>query len=105
LEIIGMEETIFLDDVYKKTEKFISRVVAGEAVLVPLQFSGGDSSHIYALNETAASAWALLDGARSLASVAECITAEYEVEETEAAQEVVDLVREFLTLGALEKVV
>ncbi len=98
-----MEETTLLETRYQKTDHFVSRRIAGEAVLVPLRMPQVDTDTIYALNETAASAWALLDGSRSLKLVVEQLVAEYEVEETEAAQEVLSLVRELVAMGALEQ--
>jgi hypothetical protein len=99
-----MEETTLLESCYQKTDHFVSRRIAGEAVLVPLRLPKMDTDHIYALNETAASAWALLDGNLSLSAVVEQIVADYEVEEAEAAQEVLSLVHELVAMGALEQV-
>ena len=98
-----MDEMTLSLDCYRKTRRFVSRQIAGEAVLVPFRQSQGGQDFIYSLNETAASAWALFDGQHSLAEVVAQITAEYEVGEADAAQEVAGLVAELLKLGALEK--
>jgi hypothetical protein len=104
MELIGMTETTTLDVYYQKTEAFVSRRIAGEAVLVPLRPQKGGTEFIFSLNETAASAWAALDSSQPLRAVVAQIVAEYEVDEDEAAQEVLALVEELVKLGALEKV-
>lgn len=92
------------DAFYQKTNHFVSRQIAGEAVLVPLRPKKGESDYIYSLNETAASAWALLDKNRSLQTIVEQIVTEYDLDEVEATQEVTSLVQELVRIGALEKV-
>jgi hypothetical protein len=104
MEINVMDEMILLERTYRKTDLFVSRRIAEEAVLVPLRQHKGDYDHIYSLNETAACAWSLLDGNRTLTSIVKQIVTDYEVEEAEAAQEVIGLVRELVTIGALEMV-
>jgi hypothetical protein len=99
-----MEEISLLSQSFRHSDFFVSRRIAEEAVLVPLRQQKGGNDHIYSLNETAASAWVLLDGSRTLGSVVEQIVAEYDVEESEAVQEVLGLVQELVNLGALEKV-
>jgi hypothetical protein len=99
-----MSETILLEDIFKKSGRFVSRRIAEEAVLVPLYQNRGGTDHIFSLNETAASAWVLLDGSRSLRAVVAGIVAEFEVEEADARQDVFGLVKELSALGALEKV-
>ena len=97
------EEMSLLAQSFKHSDIFVSRRIADEAVLVPLYQQKGGSDYIYSLNETAACAWSLLDGSRSLSSVVEHIVAEYDIEEAEAVQEVLGLVLELVNLGALEK--
>ena len=98
-----MEETTSVDTIYKKTDWFISRRIAEEAVLVPLRAVSGNNDFIYALNEPAAAAWELLDGDHALSWVAQQIVGQFEVSEAEAAQDLTSLVQELVTLGALAK--
>jgi hypothetical protein len=104
MEFIVMSETSLLETCYQKTEQFVSRQIAGEAVLVPLRPQKGGGDAIYSLNETAASAWALLDGGRSVQMVVAQLMVEYDVSEADAAREVLGLVEELVQMGALEKV-
>ena len=99
-----MDGTISLAECYQKTEQFVSRRIAGEAVLVPLRQKNGNYDHIYSLNETAACAWELLDGSRPLSAVVERLVAEFEVGEAQVVEDVLGLVRELADCGALKKV-
>ena len=93
-----------LEERFKKSEQFVSRLIAGEAVLVPMRQNVGDLDCIYSLNETAASAWELLDGNRPLRDVLASLLGEYEIGEEKATQDLLGLVDQLLGIGALEKV-
>lgn len=95
---------ISLDDRYRQSDAIISRNIAGEAVLVPLRRNAADLDHIYALNETAAVAWAALDGQTPLRDVLARILAEFEVEKPEAEADLLELVAQLESLGAVVKV-
>jgi len=89
---------------YKKNDHIVSRRVAGEAILVPIQQKVADLNSVFALNETAASVWELLDGQLTLRSVLDQIILEYEVEEGQACQDLIELIQQLIEIGAVEKV-
>jgi hypothetical protein len=95
---------ISLDERYKKSTSIVSRIIAGEAVLVPIHQKVGDMDCIYSLNETAASAWDLLDGVRTLAMVRDQIVTEFEVQADEATQDLLGLISGLVEIGAVTKV-
>lgn len=95
---------ILLSDRYQKSAEIVSRIIAGEAVLVPIHQKIGDMDCIYALNETAASAWSLLDGQCTLEMVRDWIVAEFEVDTEEATQDLLGLVSGLAEIGAITKV-
>ncbi len=90
--------------VYKKSESIISRNIAGEAVLVPLRRNAADLDNIYALNETAALVWESLDGVNTLQNVLARLTTEFEVGEAEAEKDLLELIAQLESLGAVIKV-
>ncbi len=98
------EDDVSLDNRFTKSDKIIFRRISGEAVLVPLHTWGADMDCIYSLNETASSAWVLLDGIRTLRQVADEIVAEFDVSLDMALDDVLGLVKELITLSAVEKV-
>ena len=52
----------FDEKVYKKSDSIVSRKIADEFILVPIRQNVGDMESIYALNETSARIWELIDG-------------------------------------------
>jgi len=100
---LGTSE-ILLDNCYKRIEHIVSRRIAGEAILVPIQKKLVDLNSVFALNETAASAWELLDGQHTLKSVLDQLVTEYDVEKEQAHQDLLELIQQFIEIGIVEKV-
>jgi hypothetical protein len=63
----------------------VTRVVAGETVIVPVQRELGEQHCLYTLNEVGAFVWSQLDGQCSLRELAGAVAAEFETSE-EAAE-------------------
>ncbi len=93
-----------LDACYRKSPSIVSREIAGEMILVPIRQNVGDLESIYTLNETAAFAWELLDGQRSVQAIRDQIAAEFEVGVEEAEQDLLELLAQLESFGAVEKV-
>ena len=93
-----------LNDRYQQDPSVVSREIVGEVILVPIRQNIGDLESIYTLNETAARAWTLLDGERTLAQIVEKIVAEFEVGQAEAQQDLVELFTQLEEIGAVSKV-
>ncbi|MDF1512972.1 MAG: PqqD family protein [Anaerolineae bacterium] len=94
-----------LDTVYIRAENIVSREIAGEVILVPIRDNVGDLESIYTLNETAASIWALLDGAHTLVQIRDAVIAEYETTLAEAEGDLLELVAQLEHVGAAQQVV
>ena len=82
----------------------VSREIAGEVILVPIRQNVGDLESIYTLNETAARAWSLIDGQHTVMDIQEAIVAEFEVEDNEAQQDLIELIENLESISAVEKV-
>jgi hypothetical protein len=93
-----------LEERYQKDESMVSREIAGEVILVPIRSHVADLESIYTLNETAASAWALLDGKHTLSEVCDQMVSEFEVNKEEARQDLFELVDQLLEIEAIVKV-
>ena len=91
-----------LDAVYLQDPSIVSRNIAGEMILVPIRSNVGDLESIYTLNETAARIWELLDGEHSLGAVRDAIVDEFEVEREEATQDVLALIAQLESIGAVQ---
>ena len=80
----------------------VSREIAGEAILVPIRQNVGDLESIYTLNETAARAWELMDGQNTLGDIRDVIVAEFEVEEEQAEEDLIELMSDLESIDAIE---
>ena len=92
-----------MSDIYHKDPSMVAREIVGEVILVPIRQNVGDLENIYTLNETAARAWALLDGENSLGQVVEQIVREFDVEAEEAQQDILELLTQLEEIGAVSK--
>jgi hypothetical protein len=93
-----------LSDIYQKSPFIVSRLIVDETILVPVKQNVGDMESIYTLNETAAKAWSLLDGELSLAEIRDQIVIEYQVDEEEAGNDLLELIVQLESIDAVEKV-
>lgn len=91
------------DQIYCKDPAIVARQIAGEMILVPIRQNVGDLESIYLLNETALFAWQLFDGARTLSDIRQQITQEFEVDEHQAGEDLLELVEHLEKAGALSK--
>jgi hypothetical protein len=87
--------------IYRHDPAIVARVIAGQAILVPIRKNMGDLENIYTLNETAARVWELIDGQRTLGEVYGQIVAEFNVDPQRAEQELIELVSELQNLGTI----
>ncbi len=93
-----------LNDRYQKDPSLVSREIAGEVILVPIRQNIGDLESIYTLNETAAFAWSLIDGQRTLEEIREQIVNEFNVQVEPAGEDLLELVVGLQEIGAVYKV-
>jgi hypothetical protein len=89
--------------IYEHDPNVVSRSIAGETILVPIHKNVGDMESIYTLNETAAQAWELIDGQRSLAEIHKQMVKDYEIEPLQAEQDLGELIESLIEIGVLLK--
>ncbi len=92
-----------LDDkkILKKNKNMVSRVIAGETILLPITRSSKEINAIYSLNRSAAHVWGLIDGKRSLADIKNDLMKEFDVTSSEVEKKIGKLVRELKDINAL----
>ena len=61
-------------------------------MLVPIRRNAADLDNIYALNQTAALIWGILDGKTSLGNALERIVEEFDVEAQDAEKDLIGLI-------------
>lgn len=87
---------------FRRSRSVVSRVVAGETLIVPVRGKVGDLASIYSFNGTGSLVWRLLDTSRGLTDLIDAVEREYEVEKEQAAKDVTRFVEEMLSVGLVE---
>ena len=86
--------------VLRKNKAVVSRLIAGETILVPLSRSSNATNCIYTLNGPAGRVWELLDGKRTLEAVVNTLAEEFDSERRDIEKEVQKLVKELSDIKA-----
>jgi hypothetical protein len=77
------------------SEDVVAREIEGELIIVPLASGIGDADdELYTLNPTGQAIWQKLDGARTLAQIADELANEYASPRTDIERDVLGLVGE-----------
>lgn len=81
----------------KLTDRFVATANQDEIIITRL-----DNGEFFALSETAAAAWALIDGRRDYHALLHALATLYEVDQTTIAEDVHDLLAKLHVAGLLE---
>ena len=98
-----MPAPIWTERVYRKSQDFVSREVAGEYILVPIRKKLNEVSGIYVLNETGASLWRRIDGRRSVGTIMEDFCREFDVTAAKLEQDFHSLIEDLLGIQAINE--
>ncbi|HKH97600.1 MAG TPA: PqqD family protein [Candidatus Sulfotelmatobacter sp.] len=85
-----------------RSQSVVSRVVAGETLIVPVRGKVGDLASIYSFNGAGSLIWKLLESPKTLAELAAAVAQEYEVEPAQAERDVTAFVGEMKGVGLVE---
>ncbi len=99
-----LEGGSMFEKVYRRNPDIVYREIAGEFILVPIHHQAGEADSIYVLNETGTRIWELVDGKRTLANIAEMITAEFDADDKTVSDDLLEYVGEMVTSGTLQEV-
>lgn len=86
----------------RRTEGYVHRNIAGEALLIPVRAQVADLQAAYLLNGTAEFIYLNLDGRRKPAELAGLLAGAYGVDPEEAGRDVGDLLQTLRDIGAAE---
>jgi len=87
---------------FTRSRSVVSRVVAGETLIVPVRGKVGDLASIYSFNGTGSLIWQLLDAPRSLADLIDAVEREYAVGQEKAQKDVTQFLNDMLSVGLLD---
>ena len=91
-----------MQGIYKKSEDFIYRNIAGETILVPIRNAIKKLHSIYSLNETAYFIWQKINGKLTLAEVREAIESEYEIDKSSLESDMKEFIERLKEIGAIQ---
>jgi hypothetical protein len=92
----------YLNRIYNKNPDVVYRIIAGEAILIPISKDTQIAGRLFSLNEVGAFIWERIDGQRNLAEIVNAILDEREVTEETAREDLISLVNELQELGAIK---
>ena len=90
-----------LELIYQHDPNIVTRLIAGEMILVPIRKHVGEMDFIYTLNETAARVWSLIDGDRSLGQIYQQIVAEFDIDPEQAKNDLNELILSLKEFSAI----
>jgi hypothetical protein len=90
------------EQLFTRSRSVVSRVVAGETLIVPVRGKVGDLASIYSFNGTGSLIWKLLDAPQSLADLIDAVGREYEVEQEQAQKDVTRFLNDMLSVGLVD---
>jgi hypothetical protein len=87
--------------VLRKNPEMATRVIDGEAILMPIYKTSEEINCIYTLNKTASQVWEMVDGKRTLAQIKKRILQEFDANEEEVDKKVVGLLADLKEIKAI----
>jgi hypothetical protein len=90
------------EQLFTRSRSVVSRVVAGETLIVPVRGKVGDLASIYSFNGTGSLIWKLLDAPRSLADLIDAVEHEYEVEPDQAQKDVTQFLNDMSSVALVD---
>lgn len=85
-----------------RSQSVVSRVVAGETLIVPVRGKVGDLASIYSFNRTGSLVWKMLETPRTMSELIAAVAQEFDVERSRAAQDVTQFVNEMVAVCLVE---
>jgi len=77
---------------YRKSERIVTRCIAGQTILVPVTSNVADLDSIFMLNEMGTRIWGWMEDHPTLDLLVEAVKQEYDVEAEEASQSILEFV-------------
>ncbi len=93
----------YLNKIYNKNPDVVYRIIAGEAILIPISQETQIAGRLFSLNEVGGFIWELIDGQRNLSEILNAILEEHKVVEETARADLLSLIAELEKLGAISR--
>jgi hypothetical protein len=89
---------------YIRSDAVVSRLIAGETLIVPVRKGVGDLASIYSLNEVGSSIWQTIARPRSKDEIVQIIQQDFEGESKQVEHDVEVFLAEMSTAGLISTV-
>jgi hypothetical protein len=86
----------------RRSSNVVSRVVADEAIVVPIRRGAADLDSIYTFNESGTKLWSLIENGLDAAALASYLQSEYGLNQAEALADAEAFVRDLTQEGLVE---
>ena len=84
---------------YVRSDSVVSRVIAGETLIVPVRKGVGDLASIYSLNEVGSTIWNVLSQPRTTGDIVASVEQEFEADRQRIAHDVGSFLTEMVSAG------
>jgi hypothetical protein len=84
---------------FVRSNSLVSRVIAGETLIVPVRKGVGDLASIYSLNEVASCIWEAIAQPRPKTEIAQLVEEQFEVDPTQVERDVEAFLDEMRSAG------
>lgn len=85
-----------------RSRKAVSRVVADEAIVVPVREGSEQSGSVYTFNESGTTIWSMIEGGSTAAEVAAYLESVYEISAEQAAEDTKQFLAALAQEGLIE---
>ncbi len=94
----------YLGKRFRTSDSVVSRKIADEFILVPIQSKSGDLDFIYTLNEVGGRIWELIDGQNQLIDIRNKIIKEFEIGPDQADADIIEFLEQLEQIKAVNEV-
>jgi len=91
-------------ELYVRSDTVVSRVIAGETLIVPISKRVGDLASIYSLNPVATTIWETIARPRSKSEIVQVIARQFEAGNTQIECDVEAFLAEMESVGLVTEV-
>jgi hypothetical protein len=91
-------------ELFVRSDAVVSRVIAGETLIVPISKGIGDLASIYSLNPVATTIWKAISHPRSKREIVQVIAREFEAESAQIECDVESFLVEMESVGLVTEV-
>jgi len=89
---------------YVRSKSVVSRVIAGETLIIPVRKGVGDLASIYSLNEVASAIWKIITGPRSTDDILHILQEEFAGEPEQIGRDLRAFLDEMSSAGLINEV-